>query len=159
MTSRLTRSDMSTPLTPQDPQLCDKCHERPATCHVCNGHTSETKSFCETCFTQAPDATGFQQRLDELIRSGACKYCGAPAKTGSFSFSSVFGEESELWCSACGENLAEFTRRPENSLAGEFPFDDEAAQQRLVVQMADLERRKEEFLRERVLEKRQKSDG
>jgi hypothetical protein len=159
MTARLTRSEEITSLTPQNKQLCDKCHERPATCHICYGHPGETENFCETCSTQTTGRTGFQQRLDELIRSGDCKFCGAPAKTGSFSFSSVFGEESELWCSACREDLVEFTRRPENSLAGDFPFADEAAQRGLVEQMADLEHRKEKFMRGKISERRRKSDG
>ena len=138
----------------EEQKICEMCHERPATCHICYGHTGATRDLCEPCYKQSTEAAGFQRHLDELIRTGTCEYCGAPAKTGSFSFSSVLMEESELWCQACGEDLAEFARRPENALPEDFPFDDEAAQQRLSEQMADRERREAEFMKQRVSERR-----
>jgi hypothetical protein len=54
--------------------------------------------------------------------------------------------------------LVEFAQRPENAIP-EFPFDDEAAQKRVSQQMAERERRQEEFMKRKVLERRSKSDG
>jgi hypothetical protein len=54
--------------------------------------------------------------------------------------------------------LVEFAQRPENAIP-EFPFDDEAAQKRVSQQMADRERRQEEFMRQRVSERRSRGDA
>jgi len=147
-------------MTAPDQKMCDSCQERPATCHICYGHTGESKNLCETCYkaSASPEESGFQKRMEELISTGACRYCGEPAKTGTFGFSSTFGEEVELWCEQCRQDLADFAVRPENSLPEDFPFADEAAQERLSQQFAERQRRQAEFMKQRVLARRPKDD-
>lgn len=147
-------------MTAQVQKLCDRCHERPATCHICYGHSGETKDLCEACYEQSasPVEAGFKKRKEELIRTGSCQYCGAPAKIGTFGFSAIFGEEVKLWCEQCRRDLAEFALRPENALPEDIPFDDEAALERLSQQFAEREHRQKEFMKQRILERRSKDD-
>jgi len=63
-------------------------------------------------------------------------------------------EQNEFWCEPCRLALAEFASRPENKIP-DFPFEDEAAQERLSQQMADRERRQREFMRQRIRERSQ----
>jgi hypothetical protein len=68
------------------------------------------------------------------------------------------GEQLFLWCERCRQDLVEFAERPENAIP-EFPFDDEVAQKRASQQLADRERRQGEFMKQKVLERRSKSDA
>jgi hypothetical protein len=146
-------------MTDQDQKLCDNCHERPATSHICyGGHTGEDRSLCQICLKQDSEIGGLMQRFNEAVRVGHCKYCGAPAETAFGGSSSVLGEHFNLVCRTCYDDLAEFARRPENAVP-DWPFDDEAAQKRMPEQMAERERRQEEFMRQRVLERRSKGDA
>jgi hypothetical protein len=54
--------------------------------------------------------------------------------------------------------LVEFWQRPENAIQ-EWPFDDEAAQERVSQQTAERDQRQEEFMKHRVSERRSKNDG
>jgi hypothetical protein len=50
-------------------------------------------------------------------------------------------------------DLVEFGSKPENAIP-DFPFDDEAAQERVPQQLAEYVRRKEEFMRQKTAEGR-----
>src|SRR5262245_38978313 len=134
-------------MTDQEQKVCDVCHERPATHHTCYGHTGETRDLCMTCFEQSASPAElecFRHSMD-VIRTGKCRWCGAPAVGGSTGFSilGVMEEQSDLWCEPCRLDLVEFGSRPENEIP-DFPFDDEAAQALVPQQLADYERRKAE---------------
>ena len=61
----------------------------------------------------------------------------------------VMEEQANLWCEPCRLDLVEFSSRPENAIP-DFPFDDEAAQERIPQQLAERERRLQEFMHQRV---------
>ena len=112
---------------------------------------------------QDSEIGGLMQHFTEAVRAGHCKYCGAPAETGSGRFSSAIGEHFDLLCRACSEDLVEFGRRPENAI--DIPADYEATLQdeKLIKQrlqkFKDRERRQEEFMRQRVSERRSRGDA
>jgi hypothetical protein len=147
----------------QDRKLCERCNERHATHHICYGHTGESKHLCEQCYKESafPEELASSDRIRDIVRNGKCRFCGAPAAGGSVSCSipGVMDEQTNLWCESCRRDLVEFGRRPENVIPTAFPFDDEAAQERLSQQMAERERRQEEFMRKRVSARRSKGDA
>src|SRR5688500_18961717 len=110
------------------------------------------------CFerTASPEQLESHRHSEQTCRNAKCKYCDAPAVGGSMSFvtSEVMDEENEFWCKPCRLDLVEFDTRPENEIP-DFPFDDEAAQERVSQQMGDLERRRQEFMRQKVRERSQ----
>jgi hypothetical protein len=105
------------------------------------------------CFNQSalPSELESFRHSEHVIRTGKCKYCGEPAVGGSISFEipGVMDEETNLWCNPCSRDLAEFASQPENKIP-DFPFDDEAAQERVSQLLADRDRREQEFMRERI---------
>ncbi|HUA65494.1 MAG TPA: hypothetical protein VME24_06585 [Alphaproteobacteria bacterium] len=149
----------------QDQKLCDNCHERPATNHICyGGQDGQSRSLCQICLMQDSEVGSLMQHFTEAVRAGHCKYCGAPAETGSGRFSSAVGEHFDLLCKACSEDFVEFARRPENAMP-DIPADYEAAlrdeelmKQRLQ-QFKDREQRQEEFMRQRVSERKSRGDA
>jgi hypothetical protein len=106
-----------------------------------------------TCFEQSASSAELEsyRHSMEVIRNGKCKYCGAPAIGGctGLSIAGVMEEQADLWCEPCRLDLVEFGSRPENEIP-DFPFDDEAAQALVPQQLADYQRRKAEFMRQRI---------
>jgi hypothetical protein len=148
-----------------DQPLCERCHQRPATVHICCGNTGETEDLCQECYEQDPEAAARQRREEELIRDGTCKYCGAPAETGSFTFDSLLSEEGELCetneeadllCEACSKDLAEFEDLHELPERGEYSFDDKVAMERRYQQLLERERQREQFMKERIANRKSK---
>src|SRR5437773_7995944 len=125
-------------MTDQEQNVCDVCCERPAAHHNCYGHTGQSRHLCMSCFEQSGSPTELElyRHFEQAIRNGQCKYCGAPALGGSMDHLSV----RDLWCGLCGRDLVEFANRPENAIP-DWPFDDEAAQERVPKQLAERERR------------------
>ena len=149
-------------MTAHDQKLCDNCHERLATYLSCNGNTGESKQLCEQCYRESasPEELASTDRLRDIVRNGKCSFCGAPAETGSGSFSSHQGEHFDLLCKACDEDLAEFYQQPENAMPDVSDYgaafrDEEFMRQRLQ-QHADLKQRQEEFMRQRISERKSK---
>ena len=109
-----------------------------------------------TCFEQTASATELEyyRHSEQVIRNGKCKYCGAPAVGGctGLRIPGVMEEQADLWCEPCRLDLVEFASRPQNEIPG-FPFDDEAAQERVSQQLAERERRQQEFMRQRIRER------
>jgi hypothetical protein len=148
-----------------DQPLCERCHQRPATVFICNGNTGETEDLCRVCHEQDPEAAASRKRMEELIRNGTCKYCGAPAKSGSFTFDSSFGEKgdlceasekAELLCEACSNDLAEFEDLHELPEREENPFHDKAAMERRYQQLLEHARQREQFMKERIAKRKSK---
>jgi hypothetical protein len=66
-------------------------------------------------------------------------------------------EKADFWCKQCRLDLVEFHARPENALPTEdYPFDDEAAQERLSKESAERKQRMEEYMKQKVAERRSK---
>ena len=143
-------------MTDQEQKVCDVCHERPATHHTCYGHTGATRALCMTCFEQTASAAELEcyRHSEQVVRNGKCNYCGAPAVGGctGLRVSSVMEEWADLWCDPCRLDLVEFASRPENEIP-DFPFEDEAAQERASQLLAERESRQQEFMRQRISER------
>jgi hypothetical protein len=134
--------------------LCDACHERPATHHICCvGLSKEViRDLCSECYQQTatPEALAIDGRFKEIIRTGKCDYCGAPAFTGSYSSCSVPGDGKEnihLKCKQCADHLREFHSLPGNKIDSDFDPEDEESMARISKQFAEMETREKEFMR------------
>jgi hypothetical protein len=139
----------------QEQKLCDRCHERPATSHICyGGHAGEGRSLCAICIREDLEVGGLTQRFDEAVPVGHCKYCGAPAETAFGGSSSVLGDHFNLVCKTCFDDLSEFVRLPEN--ASLFTPGDKVAPPKMATHLADFQRRQDEFMRQRVLQRKSK---
>jgi hypothetical protein len=143
-------------MTDEQKKVCDICRERPATHTTYYAHTGETKALCMPCFEQnaSPGELDLFRHNDKTIREGKCKYCGAPAEGGTMTFSILPAQEEEtnLWCERCRLDLVEFASRPENEIP-DFPVHDRAALRRVSQQLAERDRRKAEFMRQRISER------
>lgn len=139
----------------QEQKLCDNCHERPATNHICYSHGGESRSLCQVCLMQDAEVGSMMQRFERAVQAGYCKYCGAPAETGAGGSFSATGEDHfNLVCRVCFDDLSEFARRPEN--ASLFTPGDEVAAPEMAAHLADFQRRQDEFIRQRVLQRKSK---
>ena len=144
----------------QDEKLCDLCRERQATCHIIYGYLDETKDLCEACHeaSATPEELASRARIRDAVRNAKCRFCGLPAVGGSdFAFPEV--ETLFIWCEQCRQDLAEFSRRPENALPEDLPDKDEAAMEKLLEEHAEREQRKEEFMKQKVSARQANGDS
>ena len=134
-------------------EVCDVCHQRPATHHTICGNTGEWKNLCTTCFENSGSVVekSSYRSVEERLRNGKCDYCGAPAIEASIcsEIPGVLEEEAHFLCKQCRQDLNEFNRRPENAMPGQFNEDDEMSDEEFE-QLKEWGRRKDGFLRERV---------
>ena len=107
-----------------------------------------------TCFEQSasPAELVSYRHFQQVIRTGKCQYCGAPAVSGSRScgIPGVMEEETQLWCEQCRQDLAEFSRRAENATIEDFDVEHEARLEQMSRQLAERQRSREEFMRHRL---------
>jgi hypothetical protein len=92
------------------------------------------------------------------VKYGKCDYCGAPAVAVSIchAIPRVMKEEVHRWCEQCQGDLSEFAALPENKLPDDPDFDDDAAMDKALQQLAERKRRERKFMRQKVRERRQK---
>ena len=79
-------------------------------------------------------------------------------RTGGDSFRRFFfvlGDHFNLVCMTCFDDLLEFVRRPENAVL-DFAAGVKAAPDKAETQLAELQRRQDEFVNERVLRRKSK---
>lgn len=81
--------------------LCEVCHERPATKHICDGNTGKSSDFCAECFESSapPEA---RQSLAEM-RETRCEYCDGKAFSGGTdTIALMFGiQRKKYMCISC----------------------------------------------------------
>ena len=147
-------------MSEKDKRLCEKCHERPATCHICDASTGKSQDLCEACFQESalPEVLAGSNELKETIRNGKCKYCGQPA-TGGSGDTDPLGKRFNLYCKQCSLDLAEFYQMPENDLPIDFSFDDPKKMKQRLQQHRELERRLKEFIKQRISKRKSKGNG
>ncbi len=143
----------------EPPKLCDVCHERPATVHICYGDNSAAgKAICRNCFDQGslPAEMESFRRFLEIVRQGKCQYCGAPAFVGSGSLQSPLlpaGLENTIInriCEQCAKDQMEFYQLAENKRWEGFDKTDKVAWKKMTEWLQDHERRKQEFMAQKV---------
>jgi hypothetical protein len=106
----ITRAEFMTPQDP-DQKLCDNCHERPATCHICHGDSAhEGKSLCRECFESANLAV--VSGMTKAWEAG-CRYCGGePYSGGGHSLDGLSGTmKMSFKCKSCTEEYFRFLRQ------------------------------------------------
>jgi len=140
-------------MTLRGQKLCDVCKTKLAVYHIADGHTGNSCELCETCYAQLSPRIqiDLRERIRELIKAGICKYCGAPATTGTFGFHSSSVFEIELWCEPCRRDLAEFGTSLKDVMPKHLPFHDSVERQELIGRLGLLSEQQEEFMKQRVL--------
>jgi hypothetical protein len=138
-------------MTDQEQEMCDMCHERPATVFDCNGNTGESSRLCRTCHEQTASPT--QLHLEQAIRNGKCQYCGGPASSGSMKFDGVTENYTDFMCNSCTQDLTEFSSRPENALPDRSDLKDKSKEKEVYQRLMERKRRQEEFMRQRIRER------
>ena len=89
------------------------------------------------------------------VQSAKCDYCGGRPVGGSATWTSgALDEEAHWWCEQCARDLQEFDANPENALPEDVDFEDAAVLKRLTLRMQDIEKRRDEFMRRRVAERK-----
>ena len=87
-----------------------------------------------------------------------CEFCGGEpvgswVASMSRGGSSMIAEKEHFFCEPCMRDSAEFDRRPENAIPENFDGADEARLEQISRQLAERERRKQEFMRQKVRER------
>ena len=144
-------------MTEQKQEMCDVCHQRPATYLTCNGNTGEGSALCMTCFEQtaSPPELESLRQFEQAVRKGKCQYCGGPASSGSMSCDGVKEEQIDLCCESCMQDLTEFDERPENALPDHSEVKDKTKEEQIYRQLIERKTRQEEFMRQRIRERPQ----
>jgi DNA-directed RNA polymerase subunit RPC12/RpoP len=94
-------------------KLCDACHERLATAHICYGNTGESRDLCDGCFeASAPEEL---RQSAAAVRTAHCQYCGGqPCTNGSDFLAIAMGiQQTRYMCTLCTQ---EFSRFPQQEL-------------------------------------------
>ena len=60
--------------------VCEVCHERPATHHVCDANTGTSRDLCAECFE--PSASPEVRQFSAAVRDAHCQYCGGQPCAG-----------------------------------------------------------------------------
>lgn len=95
----------------QDQKLCDRCHERPATCHICHGNSDrEGESLCRECFELSNPAV--TSGITKAWEAG-CRYCGGePYSGGGHSADGLGGNmKMSFMCKSCAAEYFGFLRK------------------------------------------------
>lgn len=133
--------------------LCDECKKRGASIFittVTNG-VSADRSLCAACYQKR--VLKGDPALTEKPRpaaSGNCKYCGASV-AGNCAGGS---KETGFWCVRCGEDMREFNKKSNYAqLFQNPPPQTDAAAADFMRLAFQLERAKDQFMRQRVKER------
>lgn len=87
---------------------------------------------------------------------GTCDCCRAPAVSVSTAFAipGMLNEETHRWCEEGRRDSAEFSTRPGNILPEDLDVGDEGALDLAHRHLLEIQRRREDFIRERVKRRR-----
>ena len=94
-----------------DQILCEVCHERPATHHICYGGTGKSSDFCGECFQASAPPDIIQSA--QAARDAHCQYCGGqPCAGGTDMFALMTGvQKSKYMCMPCSMEYHRFIQR------------------------------------------------
>jgi protein-arginine kinase activator protein McsA len=89
--------------------LCDECHQREATAHICSfdDGVKQVRDLCPDCLESSttPEAAGAR-----TMRDARCDFCGAPATTGGTNVLALCAGEEAPTSYMCWECSQEFNR-------------------------------------------------
>ena len=89
-------------------ELCDKCGTRPASIHLCESGTGESRNLCEDCLAQEdPLAIAWMSEA----KNAKCEYCGGwPCGRGMDTFGQITGATAAGWmCFPCSMEHHSYT--------------------------------------------------
>jgi hypothetical protein len=91
--------------------LCEVCHERPATHHICDGGTGKSSDFCGECFQASVPPDIIQSTA--AVRDAHCQYCGSqPCAGGTDMLALITGvQKSKYMCMPCSTEYYRFIQR------------------------------------------------
>jgi protein-arginine kinase activator protein McsA len=93
--------------------LCEKCHEREATCHTTTilGSVQKSTDLCNECFgaSAPPDA----REAANALRAAHCKYCGSqPCAGGTDMLALLTGQHRmSFMCLPCSMEFHRFMQQ------------------------------------------------
>ena len=93
--------------------LCERCHEREATCHsttVIEGVTRST-DLCSECFeSSAPPET---RDFLAAAKTARCRYCGGHPCAGGTDFFEMLtgGQQMSFMCMPCSQEFLRYTQQ------------------------------------------------
>jgi hypothetical protein len=92
-------------------KLCDACHERLATAHICDGNTGGSRDLCDTCFeASAPEEL---RQSAAAARTAHCQYCaGQPCAGGTDLFAMAAGiQQTRYMCMPCTQEYLRYNQQ------------------------------------------------
>lgn len=140
-------------------ELCEVCHQSPATNFVCEPHLQRTRKLCTACFTaeKSPEMEAWDRRYKEVLKTAKCRFCGGQAVAGCGGSLPIVGEHYQFWCEECRKDLAEYSKTRKTLIeesAPEFSAT-EAGVERMSAWAGEQMRKLEEYMRAKIRERGQ----
>jgi protein-arginine kinase activator protein McsA len=112
-----------------DNVLCEKCHEREASCSSTsvNDGGATTTSMCEVCFASSGEPA--ERELFAAMKSARCRYCGGQACCGgtdSFEMSAE-GQQMRFLCSRCADESYRYLEQRMEQVPHDLPQQEQIA--------------------------------
>ena len=120
--------------------LCEKCHEREATCHsttVTEGVTSDIV-LCEKCF--ASSAEPGARELFAAAKTARCSYCGGVACGGGMDSPGIStgGHQQMIFlCLRCMDEFGRFMQQHTERLPRDLPTEEQMVAIRALLDEAE----------------------
>jgi hypothetical protein len=94
-----------------DQILCEVCHERPATHHVCNANTGKSSDLCAECFETSAPPEVLQSSIE--VRDAHCQYCGGQPCAGGTDFIAltVGIQQTKFMCFPCTQEYYRYIQQ------------------------------------------------
>jgi hypothetical protein len=134
--------------------ICEICHERAATHHLCEPHLQRSRELCKECFDalRLPGMETWDRQYQEALKTGKCRFCGGPAVAGCGGSIPILGEQYQFWCEDCRKDLAEYSRTRRDEPRPEFSVT-ESGLQRTQAWLAEEERKLQEYMQAKIGER------
>ena len=127
---------------PTPAQLCEVCHERRATNHVCYAGTGKSSDLCDECF-QASAPPELRESAAG-VREAHCQYCGGQPCAGGTDFLALTAgvQQMKYMCMPCTQEYLCYAQQEMQGLSAESPQEEQLAAIRRLQDSADAHMRK-----------------
>jgi hypothetical protein len=100
--------------------VCEVCHERRATHHICYGGTGKSSDLCDECFRASAPPDVIQSAA--AARDAHCQYCGGESCTGGPDmFAMMTGVlKAKYMCVPCSMEYHQFLQQQLSSAESGF---------------------------------------